>query len=354
MIKLKLTDKQLDEIHREATENTNARYRTRCWVVYLKSMGYAHHEIARLVRVDESSITAWLKAYRDGGLPGLLADHYRKASGQLDAHAEALTALFKNRPPHTVNQAIDMIKEVTGVVLKPSACRTFLNKLGMKCRRCGLVPGKAADDEKQQQAQQDFHDQTLQPLLDEAKQGKRAVLFVDAAHFVMGAFLGMLWCFVRQLLPSSSGRQRYNVLGAYDPIRHQAITLTNGTVINQQAFCAFLDKIASAYQDTGLSVTLVLDNARYQKCASVTEKAKALGIELQYLPAYSPNLNLIERLWRFVKKQVLYSTHYNTFTTFKGSIDACLHDIGTRFRSNMESLMSLRFQLFSKTGNCTA
>jgi len=62
----------------------------------------------------------------------------------------------------------------------------------MKCRRCGLVPGKAMDDEKQCEAQQVFHDQKLQPLLDEAKQGKRTVLFVDAAHFVMGAFLG--WC----------------------------------------------------------------------------------------------------------------------------------------------------------------
>jgi len=64
----------------------------------------------------------------------------------------------------------------------------------MKCRRCGVVPGKAMDDDKQRQAQQEFHDQQLQSTLDEAKQGKRTVLFVDAAHFVMGAFLGMVWC----------------------------------------------------------------------------------------------------------------------------------------------------------------
>ena len=73
------------------------------------------------------------------------------------------------------------------------------------------------------QAQQMFHDQELQPLLDEAKQGKRSVLFVDAAHFVMGAFLGMVWCFTRLLLPSASGRKRHNVLGAYDPITHEAL-----------------------------------------------------------------------------------------------------------------------------------
>ena len=98
--------------------------------------------------------------------------------------------LLEKQPPHTVNHAIEMIVEETGVRLKHSACQAFLKKIGMKYRRCGLVPGKAMDDEKQCQAQQAFHDQKLQSLLDEAKQGKRTVLFVDAAHFVMGALFG--------------------------------------------------------------------------------------------------------------------------------------------------------------------
>ncbi len=354
MIDLKLTEEPLDELHKEASGNPCPRARKKCWVVYLKGKGYAHREIADVVRVDEDTVTEYVRKYRDGGLPGLLAEHYRKGEGQLDAHAERLKKVFENSPPHTVNQALEMIERETGVRLKHSACRAFLRKLGMKCRRCGLVPGKASDDEKQLQAQQELHNNRLQPRLEEAKQGRCTVLFVDAAHFVMGAFLGMLWCFVRQLLPSSCGRKRYNVLGAYDPIRQEAVTLTNDTVVNQVTFCALLDKIASCYAGTGLPITLVLDNARYQKCQSVFDKAEALGIELFYLPAYSPNLNLIERLWRFVKKQVLYSTHYDTFATFKESIDACLRDLGTRFKSKMQTLMTMNFQLFSKTEKCTA
>ena len=216
----------------------------------------------------------------------------------------------------------------------------------MKCRRCGVVPGKAMDDDKQRQAQQEFHDQQLQTTLDEAKQGKRTVLFVDAAHFVMGAFLGMVWWVVRLLLPSASGRKRHNVLGAYDPIKHEAITITNDTYINQDVFCEFFEKIAKAYADSGRPITLILDNARYQKCQSVTNKAKELTIELLYLPPYSPNLNLIERLWRFVKKQVLYSKHYNSFDVFRNSINTCISELGTRFKNEMQSLMTMKFQLF--------
>jgi hypothetical protein len=103
-----------------------------------------------------------------------------------------------------------MIFEQTGVRLKPTACQAFLKKVGMKCRRCSLMPGKVLDDAKQWQAQQAFHDNQLQSRLDEAKQGKRTVLFVDAAHFVMGAFLGMVWCFTRNVLLSASGRKRHN------------------------------------------------------------------------------------------------------------------------------------------------
>ena len=354
MIDLKLTEAQLDELHQAASENPRARARRKCWVVYLRGKGYACREIADVVRVDADTVTEYARKYRDGGLFGLLAEDYRRPDGRLDGHAERLKEVFKQRPPHTVSQAIEMIEQETGVRLKPSAGRAVLRKLGLRFRRCGLVPGKAPDDEQQRQAQQTFHDKKLQPMLEEARQGKRTVLFVDAAHFVMGAFLGMLWSFVRQLLPSSSGRQRYNVLGAYDPIRHEVVTLTNDTVVNQATFCGLLDKIASGYAATGLPITLVLDNARYQKCQSVFDKAEALGIELLYLPAYSPNLNLIERLWRFVKKQVLYSRHYDKFAAFKDSIDNCLRDLGTRFKSNMQTLMTLKFQLFSKTENLAA
>lgn len=354
-MKLELTEQQLDELHKEASENTHAHTRKKCWVIYLRGKGFSNKAIADLVRVNEDSVTTYVRNYLEGGLSGLLTENYQGPKGQLDAHEERLKGIFENQPPHTVSQAIEMIWQETGIRLKPSVCRAFLHKIGMKYRRCGLVPGNAQNDEKQTHAQQEFHDQKLQPLLDEAKQGKRTVLFVDAAHFVMGAFLGMLWCFLRVLLPSSSGRKRYNILGAYDPILRKVITVTNDTVVNQETVCALLEKIAAVYASCArLPITLVLDNARYQKCQSVFDKAKALGIELLYLPAYSPNLNLIERLWRFVKKQVLYSKYYNNFTSFKESIDTCLSGLDTRFKDEMQTLMTMKFQLFSKTENSTA
>jgi len=180
--------------------------------------------------------------------------------------------------------------------------------------------------------------------LQEAQAGKRAVFFVDAAHFVLGAYLGFLWCFERVFIKSGSGRQRLNVLGALNAVTHELILVTNDTYINSLSVCALLRKLVALGLE--IPITLVLDNARYQKCKLVTELAAALNIELLFLTPYSPNLNLIERLWKFVKKQCLYSIYYPDFTAFSQAILSCLQQCHTTYKSELDSLLTLRFQSF--------
>ena len=103
---------------------------------------------------------------------------------------------------------------------------------------------------------------------------------------------------------------------------------------------------AVAAASVGVPITLVLDNARYQKCALVQAPAASLGIELLYLPGYSPNLNLIERLWRFVRKQSLDSIYYEDFARFTAAIDQCLGDLPTVHKGEMATLMTPQFQTF--------
>ena len=94
------------------------------------------------------------------------------------------------------------------------------------------------------------------------------------------------------------------------------------------------------------SITVVPDNARYQRCEAVETEAKRLGIELLFLPSYSPNVNLIERLWKFTKKKALRGKHYPDFATFCGAVDDCLNRVQTEHREALASLMTLTFQTF--------
>ena len=206
-----------------------------------------------------------------------------------------------------------------------------------------LPPKKTIEEHAATQAE--FLETKLEPLLEEARAGKGQVFFVDAAHFVMGAFLCCVWCWVRLLLRGASGRQRYSVLGAWNAVTQQLVSITTDATVSAETMCALLVKIAAL----GLQgpITLVLDNARYQHCALVMSSAKSLNIHLEFLPSYSPNLNLIERLWKFVKKEVLYGHHYATFVEFRAAIDDCLAKIPTEHREKLQSLMTHNFQTFN-------
>jgi len=183
-------------------------------------------------------------------------------------------------------------------------------------------------------------------LLEAAQAGQRVVFFVDGAHFVLAPFLGFLWSVVRIFIQAPSGRQRFNVLGALNAMTHELITITNDAYLTAESVCALLAKIANL--DAGIPITIFLDNARYQRCALVMEKAKSLNIELCFLPAYSPNLNLIERVWKFVKKKCLYSKYYEKFPAFQAAISKCLDETMTTHKADLNSLLTLRFQLFQK------
>lgn len=194
------------------------------------------------------------------------------------------------------------------------------------------------------QVQSEFLKNELEPRLAEARAGQRDVYFGDAAHFVLGTFLCCLWCKTRLFVKAAAGRQRYNVLGAWNVVSNSLVAVTNTTVVSSETVCELLRKIAA--QSAGRPVTLVLDNARYQYCHLVLDLAQQLGIELLYLPSYSPNLNLIERLWKFVKKTALRGRYYATFADFRAGIDDCLAQVEVAHRAELATLMTRKFQTF--------
>ena len=177
-----------------------------------------------------------------------------------------------------------------------------------------------------------------------AENGEISLLFMDASHFVMVCdFLGHIYGKARRYVRTFSGRRRYNVLGALDYATKKMLVVTNDSCITATEVCSMLQKTAHEY--SGKKVHLILDNARYQKCHIVQELAMQLDIQLEYIPPYSPNLNLIERVWKFVKGEIS-SKYYDNFDAFKQKIDSTISSTDGENKLKINHLIGKGVQLF--------
>jgi transposase len=184
----------------------------------------------------------------------------------------------------------------------------------------------------------------LGPLMEKAKNETLALLFMDASHFVMGCdFLGYIYGIARRFIKTYSGRKRYNVLGALDYFSKKVTTVANDTYITAAEICELLRKVAVEY--AGKPIFIVLDNARYQKCKIVQELASELEIHLMFIPPYSPNLNLIERFWKYAKNG-LRTKYYDKFDVFQDRIDSIVCDSDKGDKAVIDRLIGEKVQLF--------
>ena len=239
---------------------------------------------------------------------------------------------------HSQQEIADMVFEKFGLKVTQPTISRFL-KNGIKRLKCASLPVKADVEE-----QNVFYETILHPLMKMAHMGTVALLFMDASHFVMGCdFMGYIYGTVRRLIKTYSGRQRYNVLGALNFATKKMTTVVNDTYITSTEICELLRKLAVEY--AGIPICLVLDNARYQKCILVEALARELGIALTYIPPYSPNLNLIERLWKHVKSR-LRTKYYHMFDEFKEKIDSIIEDVSTKDKHLIDKLIGEKVQLY--------
>ena len=203
------------------------------------------------------------------------------------------------------------------------------------------MPSKA-DPEKQAS----FLNDTLMPTINKAKAGLIELFFVDASHFVMGGSPGRLWGKIRYWVKTSAGRKRYNVLGALNFVTRKIETISNDSYITSTQVVELLENIASKYINKPIAI--IMDNARYQHCKYVINRASELGVQLIFLPTYSPNLNLIERVWKFVKSQILNAKYIETFPDYCSKISNFIETIETEHADRMRSLVTEKFQLFDE------
>ncbi len=174
MIQISFTDAEIAALAYERYHYPCPQIQKRMEVLYLKSQGLAHQEIARICRISRQTLVTHLHQYQDGGMEALKVRHYQGQPSTLNAHQPTVEAHFRAHPPQTVAQAQAVIAELTGITRSPTQIRAFLRRMGMRLRTVGALPGHAEDPKKQAE-QATFQQEQLEPRLAEVRAGKRTL-----------------------------------------------------------------------------------------------------------------------------------------------------------------------------------
>jgi transposase len=334
---------QRKQLERRRQQTRDYRLGMRLSAVLWRDDGKTESEIAPLLGVCTRTIRNWLRLYRKKGLEALCLLHYQGDPGELTAsQAEQLKAEIQTGRFRCARQVREWLQVTFQVGYSLSGTKRLLQRLGCSFQKTTGFLFKAKCD--QQEAFVQKYEADRPPVGAATRR-----YFVDACHPIWGLEL-VYSCWLlrgqRFLVGMGGGRKRLNILGTYCPQDHEYLDLRvhKGTISATQVI-ELMTRLQQRHPETKKFI-LYLDNARYQHARAVrewVEAQKAQGVEfvLDFLPAYSPNLNLIERLWKFLRKHALQQWH-PTYEAMQAAVAQVLDHLQD-YREELTALMTERF-----------
>jgi transposase len=300
----------LEEFHRACIDKKTA---DRIKAILLIADGFTYKQIEKILLLDERTLNRYKTIYKTQGIDGLVANNYQGRQNKIsDDEIEILKNELRTVIYPTAESICEYVKKTFGTEYGVKGMVQLLHRIGFSYKKTTVTPGKA--NIKQQKRFVKTYEKRYKK-----HSKKEKVYFLDGCHPTYNNHAGYAWIEKgsRFEIRSNDGRQRINILGAYDPKNAEEIIYEYAT-LNQETVIDFLKRLSK--RNVGINIHLICDNAKYFYAKAVRKMAEELGIKMIYLPEYSPNLNLIERYWGYLRKKVMINKYYETFEQFKNAI----------------------------------
>jgi len=339
---------QRKEIKRRRKESLDRRVYQRLTAVLAVAAGKTREEVAELLGVSLSQLGEWLRAFRNEGLDALCEIHNKGDPGNLTASQIAqLKSQVSTGRFRSSDQIRHWVESAFGVRYSSTGIKDLLKRIGVSYHKVTGFLWKADPDEQHAFVKRVARHKR-EALLPGAPRARR--YYVDACHPVWG--LGLVyrcWLLVGQrlLVGMGSGRKRLNILGAYCPDDHEYIDyrLTRDNV-NGEQFVNLLRLLRSMHPEVERFI-LYVDGARYYGSPVVRGWLRRHPeFHLSKIPAYSPNVNLIERLWKFMRAKALCRWH-KAFDDMQAAVSGVLDHLED-YRGELRALMAEKFHIIDK------
>jgi len=309
-----LTDQELHELRKahKAARNRYAAYKINALI--LLGSHWTLSQVKEALLLDEETLRSYVSKYKTGGIQELVSTNYHGSKCSLDdTQLKALKEELETSIYLTTAAIIEFVEREFEVRYTNSGMRDLLHREGYEFKKPKLVPGNP-----NLAAQEEFVD--LYEEFMATKSDTTEVIFVDAVHPEHNTMAAYGWIKRGQTrkLKTNSGRQRLNLHGGIN-VETMEMTLIEAEAANKDSTVQLLELLDNKYSHSE-RVVVILDNAKYHYSKEVKDVvAASTRLHLVYLPSYSPELNLIERVWKFFKKKVLYNKYYEDVAAFRKS-----------------------------------
>jgi transposase len=333
-----LTPQELTELRIAHRCESNKRAAYKINAVILLGSGWKLKQVKEALLLDDETLRNYVSSYQKGGVDELIkTQHKGKEPYLTEAQYNTLMSELDESIHLTTKSVSAYVEKTFNIIFSQTGMRDLLHRLGYEYKKPKLVPGNPDED-----AQEIFVQQYEDFMLKKADDIE--VLFADAVHpehNTMAAY-GWIKRGKKRELKTNCGRQRLNLHGAINAETLE-VTIVESETVNAESTVNLLTAIEQAYP-LSVQVFVILDNAKYHYSKEVKDYLEKSKIKLVFLPSYSPNLNLIERLWKFFKKKVLYNTYYENLNLFRQACINFFRNI-SNFRSEISSLINHEFEL---------
>ena len=315
VMNIQLTIKEKYDLKRMHRKTKNGQVRDKIKAVLMFSDGYTAVEIATILLLDDDTVRTWIKSYGEKeNVDSWLKKNYLAYTGKLSKEEETQVEVYvANNVISDSKRVKEFIEKNFAITYSPSGITGLLKRLDFVYKKTILVPSKY---NPVHQIQYKVSYEVLEQMLTD----REAIFFMDGVHPQHNTTCTSAWIKKgeKKEIKSNTGRQRVNWNGVYNPI-NQDILLHESDTIDADAIIVMLKKIEEFYPDKE-KIYGILDNAKYYRNKKVTEYLKTSRIEFRFLPPYSPNLNLIERVWKYMRKKVINDKYYEKFSEFKEAL----------------------------------
>ena len=325
----------LKEAHRAAQEK---RHADKIKTILLLNEGWSYEQISKALLLDDSTPRRYFKIWERQGLEGLVENHYEGRNPNLtEEQCAALKAYLGQITYPNAKSIVAYVTENYGVTYTPEGLTHLLHRLGFVYKKTKAVPGKA-DPQKQKAFLETYHE------LKEHKGPNDRIYFMDGCHPNHNAMPAYGWIAkgVIKEIPTNTARKRINLNGAIDIVDFDLVIREDPT-LNAQSTLALFKQIEDK-NPLAQAIYVIADNAPYYRSKLIKEYVQDSKIKILFLPSYSPNLNLIERLWKFFHKTVQYNRYYPTFDRFKEVSLSFFADM-KNYHKDLRSLLTENFQI---------